>query len=375
MSKPMKIHFEPKSFSPLFQLAASVAAVRDVKPILQNVKVTADKKTGVVLQATDTEIGIRIDCAACNASANGEAIFPTKRFREIVRRTGEETLDIESDENKVSVKGTLETFDMDTQSPEEFPDIEKFEEAAYHVIPAKTLKEMIRRTIFAPDTDSARYALAGVYFEMNGDAIDIVATDGKRLAWQRGTGSCVKNHKVESAIVPGRALQLFDRALGDDDEDVKVAFSANRVLFQYKHITFFSRLLEGKFPKWRNIIPDTENDKPVNIMAGTLLANVLKAEIMSTEPEPGVMFTFEKGKLTLSSASREVGKSDIQVPVSFDGAKKQIKLDHEIMTDYLQALGGEKDLSFFLPDGDAPLKITADDGTYVYVVMPMNLER
>ena len=371
----MKIQFEPRDFSPKFKLAASVAAARDIKPILQNVKIKADKKIGIILQATDSEIGIRIQFS-CDIVANGEAVLPTKRLTQILDLTGEDRLTIESTDNSAVVNGEREKYDLNTQPPDEFPNVEEFEETAYHEIPAKALREMIRRTVFATDTENVRYALGGVYFEMVDDNVSVVATDGRRLAWQEGKGECVNDHKVETSILPVRTLQILERVLQDksieDDDDIKMAISANRVLFQCKDITLFSRLVEGRFPKWRSIIPKTEDDTPVTIESGTLLSAVLRAQITTTDLDPGVYFVFDKGKLSLKGEGKEIGNAMSEVPISFDGPEKTIKLDPKFMTGFLRVLESSTVVSIYLPPDNDPVKITADDGGYVYVVMPMS---
>jgi len=371
----MKIQFDPKEFSPKFKLAASVAAARDIKPILQNVKIKADKKIGAILQATDTEIGIRIriDCDVVN---NGEAVLPTKRLTQLLDVTRDDRLFIESAENKVIFSDEKTKLDLNTQEPDEFPNVEEFEETAYHEIPAKALKEIIRRTVYATDTEAARFALSGVCFEMEGDNISVVATDGRRLAWQEGKGNCVNEHKVETAILPVRTLQILERVLNDksidEDDEIKMAVSSNRVLFHCKDVTLFSRLVEGRFPKWRTIIPKTDDDTPITVECGELLPAVLTAQIAITDLDPGVHFIFDKGKLTLTGEGKEVGESTFDLPISFDGPSKKIKFDPKFITSFLRVLDSGTLISIYLPPDNDPVKITADDGGYVYVVMPMS---
>jgi len=375
MAKSMKINFEPKEFSSKFKLAASVAATRDTKPILQNVMVKADKKTGVILQATDTELGIRIR-VDCDVAANGEAILPAKKLPQILTETREERLTLEGGDSSIIVFGEHVKHDLNTQSPEEFPNVEEFEETAYHEIPAKALKEMIRRTTFATDAENARFALGGVCFEMVEDNVSVVATDGRRLAWQEGKGNCVNDHKVEAAILPARTLELLGQALGDktidEDDDVKVAISAHRVLFHCKNITLSSRLVEGRFPKWRTIIPQTDDEVPVTIESAALFSAIRQAGIATDDLEPGVNFTFEPGKLTLHGQGKEIGNSTVELPISHDGKEKTLKLNPKFMTGFLKVLDADQVVSIYLPPDNDPVKITADDGGYVYVVMPMS---
>ena len=232
----MKIHINPKDFSPKFRLAASVAICKDyyVKPILQNVKVNADKQQGVILQATDTEVGIRIR-VDCDVSKNGEAVFPKDRLIKVLDLTREESLTLQYVEDKIVIDGIdKEHYELDTFQPDEFPNIEEFGETAYHKIPAAALREIINRTVFAVDSENVKYALGGVSFDMTGQNISIVATDGRRLAWQESRGDCINNHTVETGIVPARALHLLNRALGDksigEGTDVKMVHPTSAYL-------------------------------------------------------------------------------------------------------------------------------------------------
>ena len=365
----MKISCARDKFSQAFQLAASVAATRDVKPVLQNVKIKVEKKD-VLLQATDTELGIRIFIDGCETVEKGEAILPTKRLRMILQESSDETIQIESDKDKTLVKGTRSRYVLATQPADEFPDVEEFAEAAYHEVPAKVLREMIRRTTFATDTDNAKYALGGVFLELSEDKISAVATDGRRLAFQEGFGTCVNDHKVESAIFPAKALQLIERALNDDEEPVKIAVSSNRGLFQYGRTVFFTRLVEGRFPNWRRIIPETEGKTQVDILAGALFSAVRQAAVVTSDKQPGVNFAFESGKMELQAHGSEIGDSAVEVPISYEGPRKEIKLDPKFMADVLRALDADKNISLYIAD-DEPLMIKTDD-SYVYVVMPLS---
>ena len=373
----MKIQFSPKDFSPMFRLAASVATSRDIKPILQNVKIEADKQIGIVLHATDTEVGIRIR-VDCDVSKNGEAVLPKERLLKVLDLTKSERLTLEYFEDKIVIDGEdKEHYKLDTMLSDEFPYIEEFRASAFHEIPAKVLQEVIQRTIFAIDSENFKYSLGGVSFEMTGQVISTVATDGRRLAWQDCGGECINDHKVEQAIVPARTLQLLNRALNDksigEGIAVKMAVANGMVWFQCQDITLFSRLIEGRFPKWRNIIPETEDRTLITVDCDPLLSAILQAQVTTNDLDPGVDFSFDKGKLTLQGEGKERGNSKIEVPLLSCDAPKKVKIDPKFMTDFLRVLGANRKVSIYLPQesGD-PIKITADDGGYVYVVMPMS---
>ena len=365
----MKISCERDKFSHAFQLAASVAAVRDVKPVLQNVLLKAEEDT-VILMATDTEIGIRIIVDGCEILESGDAILPTKQVKQILQVNNDKTLTISADGDKTQILGTKSRWQLATQPTDEFPEVEPFEETAYHTISSKIFREMIKRTTFATDEDSSRYSLGGVHLDFGSDQIGCVATDGRRLAHQSGVAEAVNNHQPEgSSIFPVKALTLIERAAADD-EPVKIAVSAHRGIFETEKTVLFTRLIEGKFPRWKSIIPNVEGHKKVEIIAGALLSGVREAQIVTLEREPGVDFTFSEGKLELSGTGAEVGEASAEIPVSYSGDKITVRLDPKFVTEFLRVFEAEKSITTYLKL-EEPVYWKTDDG-YEYIVMPIS---
>src|SRR5262249_50929959 len=151
------------------------------KPILQNIKLEVSD-SGAILLATDLEIGIRIQVEGIQAEVPGAAILPLQRFGPILRESSDQTLRLESDGQSTLVRGERSEFKLPAENPQEFPSVADFSEKAFHELPARLLRETIRRTSFATDNESSRYALGGVLLEMAPDKITAVGTDGRRLA-------------------------------------------------------------------------------------------------------------------------------------------------------------------------------------------------
>ena len=145
------------------------------------------------------------------------------------------------------------------------------------------------------------------------------------------------------------------------------------VWFQCQDITLFSRLVEGRYPKWRSIIPPSEGKTAVTVDCDPLLSAILQAQVTTSDLDPGVDFLFEKGKLTLQGQGKERGNTKIEIPLSFSNEPKKVKIDSKFMIDFLRVLEANNKVSIYLPpDSTDPVKITADNGGYVYVVMPMS---
>jgi DNA polymerase-3 subunit beta len=157
----MKITCDREKLASAFQIAATVANVRSPKEILQNVKIEAAEDR-VTLMATDMETGIRIDVEGVDVQNPGRALLPVARVGLILRESSDHQLSFETSGTETVVQGLNAKFNLPSANPDEYPNVVGFEEEAYHELAARLFKEMVKRTSFATDADSSRYALGGV---------------------------------------------------------------------------------------------------------------------------------------------------------------------------------------------------------------------
>jgi len=370
----MKVLCEREKLLHAFQTAASVAPSRSTKPILQNVKfeATAERTT---LMATDLEIGIRIEATGVVVEAPGNAILPITRFGMILRESLDEKLVLESDGRKILVRGDRSEFNLPAENPDEFPQVNPFQERAYHQLAARLFRELIRRTVFATDMESSRYALGGVLIELSANQITGVATDGRRLARQEGPAQAVAGHKTtENTIMPTRAMQLIERALGDSEGEIQLATRDNDVLIKSERATIYTRLVEGRYPKWRDVFPRSDDALKIELCVGPFYAAVRQAAIVTSDERRGVDFAFGDGKVVLVSHGAEFGDAHVELPVAYEGAETGVTLDPRFMADFLRVLDPEKMFTIQLRDAESAVVCRTDDG-YSYVIMPLARER
>ena len=372
----MKITCNREQLLGSFQTAATIAPARSPKPILQNIKLEA-RKDRTILMATDMELGIRIDVADVEVATEGSAILPVARVGSLLRENSDEKLDISADGQGIVIKGERSEFKLPAQNPDEFPSVEEFDDKAYLEIPALMLKELIRRTLFATDTESSRYALGGVLLEFDKTVITAVGTDGRRLAKMDGEVKAVGGYKgVDSmTIVPSKSMQLIDRALvGDAEATVQLVARANDILIKSANATIYSRLVDGRFPKWRDVIPDTRDGATVEMNVGPVFSAVRQAAIVSSDESRGIDFTFGKGSLVLSGHTAEVGQSRVELPIGYEGDEIVLSLDHRFVADFLKVLPSDGVFSVNVSDSDSAALCTTADG-YSYVLMPLARDR
>ncbi len=367
----MKITCERDKISAAFAITSAVAPSRSPKPILQNVKMDIDAN-GAVMMATDLEVGIRVDLDGVDAEVPGSVVLPVGPFRSILHELSDPTLRIETDGKTILVRGQHSEFNLPAQNPDEFPKVAAFESTKYQQLPARFLRELIRRTAFATDNESTRYALGGVLLEFAQNEITAVGTDGRRLAKMQGAATAVGGHEdlETNTIIPTRAMQLIDKAIGDRDGEVQIAARNNDVLLFCEGLTVYSRLVEGRFPRWRDVLPVRENAARIEMLVGPFSAAVRQAAIVSSNDSRGIDFTFADGKLVLTGASSDYGQSRVEMPLSYDQDPLTITLDPRYVTDFLRVLNPDKTITMELSGAESASVCTTDDG-YAYVIMPL----
>jgi DNA polymerase-3 subunit beta len=372
----MKLICDRDQLLSAFQTAAAVAPARSPKPILQNVKIEAGKDSTVLL-ATDLEVGIRIQVMGIEVEKTGSALLPIGRVGAILRESPSGAkLFVETDKQGTVIKGERSEFRLPAENPDEFPAVAAFTDGKYHEVPGRLFRELIRRTLFATDNESSRYALGGVLVEMAEKRITAVGTDGRRLAKMEGPAQSVGGHSNADmmTIIPARAMQLMERAFTDSDEQVQIAARPNDVLVRSPRVTIYSRLVEGRFPKWRDVFPHRQDVQKIELPVGPFYAAVRQAAIVTSEESRGVDFTFAEGQCLLAAKAADVGQSHVELPVSYNGPSVSITLDPRYMSDFLKVLDPEKTFTLELKDATSAAVGHTDDG-YGYVIMPLARDR
>ena len=371
----MKITCDREKLLVAFQTAAAVAPTRSPKPILQNVKLEVSGDTAIVM-ATDLEVGVRVQVTGIEVEVPGSAILPIQRFGSILRESSDASLRLENDGRGTVVSGQRSEFRLPSADPAEFPAIAEFNEKKYHDLPARLLRELVRRTVFATDNESSRYALGGVLLEMSADRITAVGTDGRRLAKMEAPATSVGGHETgdQMTIIPTRAMQLIERALTDGDAEIQIAARGNDVLVRSPRATIYSRLVEGRFPKWRDVFPRRDDTAKIEMVVGPMHSAVRQAAIVTSDESRGVDFTFGEGKLVLAGKAADIGQSRIELPIAYDGKPITITLDPRFVNDFLKVLDPEKTFTLEIKDASSAAVCQTDDG-YSYVIMPLARDR
>jgi DNA polymerase-3 subunit beta len=278
---------------------------------------------------------------------------------------------IEANADAAVIRGQFNEFEMPGADPAEFPPIPEFTDDKYHELQAGNLRDMIRRTVFATARENSRWAQAGVLWEITGDHAKLVATDSRRLAMASAT---VVNHGASDTkgtphIVPPKAMGLLERLLQDSEEKVRISLRANEALFKTERATVCSRLVEGRFPPYQELLNKKLPSK-VPLEPGRFQSAVRQANIMAGDESKRVAFKFTKKKLTLEAQGHDTGRAKVELPLEYDGKDLTINFDAGFLIDMLRVLPADAPLSLEMLDANTPA-IFRSGPDYVYLVMPL----
>jgi DNA polymerase-3 subunit beta len=369
----MKLQSSRQFLSTALQTVSGVVPTRTPKEILKNVKLRlADGKATLI--ATDSEVGIRCEIPEVETDSVGDVLLPTQRIIAILREVQEDVVVLEVTDDALWVRTGRSEFRLSIEDPAEFPDVAAFDDDSYLIVPGRQLRQTIQRTLFATDVESTRYALGGVLVEAGKGQLALAATDSRRLAVAHTTCTSAGDGASTSSrpVVPSKAMSLIDRSIHSDEQEVHLAFHANDVLVRSGTSTIYARLVEGRFPKYQDVIP-RDFKTSIELVAGPFLSAVRQSIIVTNEESRGVDFTFADGNLTLNSVGADIGTSRIELPISYDGEPITITFDPKFVADFLKVLDASSSLTLNLIDSGSAA-VFKTDGDYTYVVMPLARE-
>jgi DNA polymerase III subunit beta len=370
----MKLKCHRPSLATAFQVVSGVVPSRTTKDILKNVKLQVEGGKATLI-GTDSEVGVRYEIPQIETDSAGETLLPTNRIVSILRELQDESVEIEVSEDAVWIRSAHSQFRLSASDPAEFPPVAAFEDEPSFVLPGGTLKQMIHRTIFATDVESTRYALGGVLVDLEPERITMAATDTRRLAMVEYVGDSpgLKDVANRNPVIPSKAMVLIERSIEDDKEDVAVAVYPNHVLVKTGRSTIYSRLVEGRFPRYRDVIPNQPRST-IELVVAPFHSAIRQAQIVTNEESRGVDFQFANGMLTLNSQAADVGQSTIELPISYDGEDLTITFDPRFIGEFLRVLDAGASVRLELIDPESAAVLRTDDA-YTYVIMPLSRER
>ncbi len=335
-------------------------------PILANILIETQQDS-LRLTATDLDIGITCEIPVDIQEVGGVSV-PAKRFSDIIKEFPGDNVFINAKKNnQVTIEGGACQFRVMGIAKEEFPRMPEFKDKEVVKIGQQMLKEMLRLTSFSVSVDEARYVLNGILFRFSKNKLSMVATDGKRLAvMEKALGMDLG--KSVDIIVPIKTIHELMRNLRDDGE-VSLVLGGNQALFDLGGAIIISRLIDGEFPDYKQVIPGASENK-MRVNREDFLLAIRRAALLSTPDYQAVKLEVFKNKLVVSKATPDVGESREELSVVYQGRELAIGFNPGYIIDVLKNLQDDS-VDLELTDSEKPGVIRING--YTYIVLPMRL--
>jgi DNA polymerase-3 subunit beta len=340
-------------------------------PILANVLIEASDGR-LVFGATDLDLALRTECAA-QVSKPGSVTVSARKLYDIVRSLPEADVRMSlADDAWVVIECGQASFRVAGLPTQDFPTLPSPEGDLDVSLEATILADLISRTSFAITGEDARYFLAGALLNIEADGVAMVATDGHRLAYARRKAD-EGSLSPQRLLVPRKAVQGLARLL-DAGGDLRFAQQGNHLLFQVGSRTLSSKLVEGQFPAYENVI-EAKGDKIVELSREDLLTAIRRVSLVASERTRSVKVTLSPGWLTVAAVSPELGEASDRLPVEYEGQETSVGFNAQYFQDFLQAVSCQSvSLEIKNAESQGILRPVGDEATdHRYVVMPMRL--
>ena len=355
----------------ILQSVAGIVERRHTLPILANVLIS---KTGSQIQLTTSDLEIQI---RTSAELNGDVgSFTTtvgaRKLIDILRSMpSDQTVSLESAQNKLILKGGKSRFTLQTLPAEDFPLVQ--EAASFgpaFSVPQKVLKELLNQVSFAMAVQDIRYYLNGILFVAEGKQLSLVATDGHRLAFS----SAILDVEVpkQEVILPRKTVLEMQRLLSDKEGAIEMQFAGNQAKFSFEGMEFVTKLVEGKFPDYNRVIPKNHKNI-ITLGREPLLKSLQRTAILTSEKFKGVRLNIEPGTLRVASNNAEQEEAVDELDIDYSGDNIEIGFNVTYLIDALANMSQDM-VKMELSDSNSSALLTIpDNATFKYVVMPMRI--
>jgi DNA polymerase-3 subunit beta len=367
----MKLTVSRDTLSAALQLVGRAVSTRGTLPSLGGIHADASNGT-LTLRATDMELALTHAVDGLSVESEGSVLLPGRLFTDVVRSLppGDIALTLRSEERDVEVAAGGARFHLRILAAEDFPRLPALEGETV-ALPAAPLAETIDLVARAASRDEVRPILTGVLVQAEGEQLTMVATDSYRLAVKHAALGTSVSEKLE-ANVPARALRELARIISAEGvEEVELAMPRNQAIFRVGPVVLSSRLIEGQFPSWRQLIPE-EFEHEVRLPRDEFLEITRRVSQLAQRNAP-LRLAFAEGEVTVAATTPDVGDASEAMPAPFSGEPLEIAFNPQFLVEGVESVGSEE-LTVQLSSPLRPGLLRPVEGDdFSYLVMPIRL--
>ena len=365
----MKLSTSSQELFAKLQVVSRVASTRSAVQALSGVQIAADDS--VELRATDMEVALRVPLEA-EIERPGTVVLPARLLVDVVRQlpSGDVSLELRPTEQDVEVVAGTARFHIRTLRSEDFPPLPEPGGDQIVTMPAPAFTETITRVARSASRDETRPILTGILVSAGGEELRMVATDSYWLS--------VKETRLETALaegfeanVPARALEELGRLVREDVDDIRIGVRANQVVFEVDGLALSSRLIDGQFPNYRQLLPEAyEHELTVN--REEFLEVVRRISLMAQKNAP-LRLSFSEGEVSISAQTPDVGEASEPMPIPFAGEPFEIGFNPDFLLAGLESAGSADVVLKLISPLRPGLLESADGSGFLYLIMPIRL--
>ncbi len=366
----MKLETTREELLKPLQLVTGVVERRQTLPILSNVLIKLKNGT-LSISATDLEVEL-VTTSFIDITEEGETTLPARKILDICKTLPEGVkLTLTVDGEKALLTSGRSRFSLSTFPAKDFPIVDEFAEVDGFSVTEAELKKLIDRTQFSMAQQDVRHYLNGLMLELRDNLLISVATDGHRLSYCK-IETNIQNNEAKQVIIPRKGIQELSRLLSDTENKVTVSIGTNHIAIDILGIKFTSKLIDGKFPDYERVLPDS-SEIQLTANRETLRQALIRTSILSNEKYRGIRLALSNNKLSIQAYNPEQEKAEEEMEISYEGDDIEVGFNVNYLLDALSAIDEETVLISMMDPNSSCLVQKTENADCKYIIMPMRL--
>jgi DNA polymerase-3 subunit beta len=349
-------------------IAQEIIASKNVISILSNIFLEA-KDDILTIKATDLKVNFETTVPVTVIEPGPATVFGDK-FLGILSSAPEGEIEFEQIENKIKIKTSVKraNFQLKSMASDKFPEF-PVSSAGFFKMPIKNFKEMINQTVFSVSDDETRFFMNGVYFEKNEGKLAMVATDGRRLAYIEKEESAVND--FTGIIIPPKILNIITKRAGDEGL-IEISVTDKIIFVRFGVYYLSSVLIEGQFPNYRKVIPETQT-KSLSINRVEMLDALRRVSLLVEQKSHRIFLGLKPGVMEIYSEEGEIGDAKEEIPCKYDGEEISLALNYRYIEEPFKVITTEEICICFTEPSKAITIVPVPKTDFFHIVMPMQL--
>ena len=365
----MKFTVEKSNIINEFQSLAAVADKKQTLPILSNILIRCESE-GVKMLSTDLEVELETTIQGANIINPGETTIPAKKAADIIRELpeGQVSFELNEESSKLTVKSSSGRYNLATIPGSDFPDFDVIKSDTIHPVSTEKLLELFHKTSFAMANQDWRHYLNGCLFEKTESSLNMVATDAHRLSIYKSSLDSIGNF---SGIIPRKTVVELMKILPKQNDDIQFYINANNIVFMSKNFTFKSKLIDGNYPNYNQVVPQGDGIK-ITFNRKNMLDSLSRVSVLTSEKFKGVKLKSENGVLDVSAHNPDQESAEEKLDVTGDNSQFDIAFNVNYLKEVLSTIEDEE-ISLVSFGSDKSALVQSSDNKRVLVLVPLLL--